>query len=415
MIKHILKIVWEQRRSNLLIWMELLLVTVFLWMVMDQLYGFYKLYKVPKGFNIENTYMVDIQMIPGRELSGNASTDSLQKAYEEPFYAILEKIRHNANVEYASASVMSRPYNGSNTWSMVNLEDKKKKNRKSQSYLRRVELDFFKVFRIPIAYGKSLSGVGNGEIVLSKAIADSLFKANADAIGKQCSINGEKFTIVGVTSTYKYYDFSEETPTSYQQFAPSFKESLGSVYTPEICIRLKTNAPSDAAEKLQKELANIIDSPYYIREIIPFDRLKDTYFTWTGEVKTMKMSAAIIIFFLINVLLGIVGTFWFRTEQRKNEIGLRMAIGSSARSLRGYFLKESLLLMVLAALPAALIALQLRFFDIQLFKYWNGSWVVFAFAGITAFAILSAMVLLGTWIPVHKASRIQPSEALHYE
>jgi hypothetical protein len=34
-------------------------------------------------------------------------------------------------------------------------------------------------------------------------------------------------------------------------------------------------------------------------------------------------------FLLINVFFGIVGTFWLWTENRRSEIGLRMAIGSS--------------------------------------------------------------------------------------
>lgn len=410
MIKQLLKIIWVQRRSNLLIGMELLLVFVLLWMVMDQLYGFNQLYKIPKGFDIDHTYSIDLQMVPNRELKGDANSDSLNKAYEEPFYALLEKIRHNANVECATAAILSQPYNGGNSWS--NIRSGKKV---SNSYLRVVDKDFFTVFRIPITYGRGLSSVGSSEIVISKRIADSLFKRNSNAIGKQCTINDEKFTIVGVTETYKYYDFADETPTSYQQFAPIFKARLGNVRTPEICIRLKANAPQDAIEMLRKELSDIGDSPYYIREITPFEKLRDKYFTWTGEVKTMKMSGAIIIFFLINVLLGIVGTFWFRTEQRRNEIGLRMAIGSSPKALQTFFLKESMLLMILAAIPAILITLQLRIFEIQLFSYWNGSWRVFFLAGFTAFAILSAMVLLGTWIPVRQASKVQPSEALHYE
>ncbi len=412
MIKQLLKIVWTQRRSNMLIWMELLLVFILLWMVTDQLYGLYNKYRIPIGFNIENTYSVDIQMVSGRELTGDGggNEDSLSKAYEEPFYALLEKIKRNANVECASAGILSRPYNNGNSWS-----DVKFMNKKSSNYIRKVDSDFFKVFQIPITYGRGLSNVGSSEIVISKMIADSLFKSNSSALGKQCRINDEKFTIVGVTKTYKYYDFADETPTSYQQFAPAFKNRLGSMYVPEICIRLKPNAPKDAIELLKKELSDIGDSPYYIKEIVPFEKLRESYFVATGEINTLRFIAAIIIFFLVNVLLGVVGTFWFRTEQRKNEIGLRMAIGSSSQAIRSFFLKESLVLMVLSAIPGILIIVQFKYFNIHLFDYWDRSWVVFTLGGITAFAILSAMVLLGTWIPVRQASKVQPSEALHYE
>ena len=35
-------------------------------------------------------------------------------------------------------------------------------------------------------------------------------------------------------------------------------------------------------------------------------------------------------FLLVNILLGIVGTFWFRTQHRRGELGLRVAVGSTA-------------------------------------------------------------------------------------
>jgi putative ABC transport system permease protein len=410
MIKQILKIVWSQRRSNLLIWMELMLVFVLLWMVMDQIYGTIKKYRISKGFDIENTYYVDVKMIPGRERVGNPTADSLSRAYEEPFYTLLEKIKRNENVEYASASIFSRPYNGGNSWSSISAGKSK-----SDSYLRIVDNNFFKVFRIPITYGKELSTGRDDEIVLSKRLADSLFKSGSAAIGRQCRLNDVNYSVVGVTESYKYYDFSKETSTSYQPFAPAFKYQLGWVNTPEICIRLKPTAPKDAIEKLRKELSTLGDSPYYIQEITSFETLKQTFLGWTGEKKNMKMSAAIIVFFLVNILLGIVGTFWFRTEQRRNEIGLRMAIGSSSKSLLFFFLKESMLLLGLAVIPGILLTLQLRVFELHVFSNWDKSWMIFALAGVTAYAILAAMILLGTWFPARQASKVQPSEALHYE
>ena len=411
MIKHILKIVWTQRRSNLLIWIELILVFVLLWMVTDQIFGTIKRYRIPKGFNIENTYYVKVKMISGRESVGNPSADSLRKAYEEPFYALLEKIKRNENVECASASILSRPYNGGNNWSPINVG-----KIKCDSYLRVVDNNFFKVFRIPITNGKELSSGGADEIVLNKFIADSLFNGGAAAIGKHCELNGTNYKIVGVTDSYKYYDFASETPTSYQPFSPIFTQyGLGRVDTPEICIRLKASAPKDAIEKLRKELSNLGDSPYYIQDISSFDSLRQLFLSWTGEKKEMKMGGAIIIFFLVNVLLGIVGTFWFRTEQRRDEVGLRMAIGSSSASLLNLFLTESVILLGLAAIPGILITLQLRFFELHAFSWWNHSWVVFILAGVTSFFILVGMILLGTWFPARQASRVQPSEALHYE
>lgn len=410
MIKQIFKIVWAQRRSNFLIWMELMLVSLLLWMVMDQLFGYFHRYSVPKGFNVENTYYVDINMIPGRSAPDNTSKDSLIKNYKEPLLSLLDKIKRNPNVEAAAISDMSRPYNGSNSWYDINAG---KKN--LSVYLRYVDPEFFDVFKIPLLYGKRYLGTDNSTVVISKTVADSLFKSAPNAIGKRCAINGDTLTIIGVTDTYKYYDFADVTPTTYQPMTLSYRWILGNIRVPEICIRLKDNASADAIEKMKKELSNLGDSPYYLVDITPFDSIRSEYFTWTGEVKSIKMSMGIIVFFLVNVLLGIVGAFWFRTEQRKNEIGLRMAIGSSKSGLKAYFLTESLILLLLAVVPSAIITIQMRFFDVNVLGTWEQKIGIFILSGVATLLILAGMIMLGTWIPVRKASKIQPSEALHYE
>ena len=41
-------------------------------------------------------------------------------------------------------------------------------------------------------------------------------------------------------------------------------------------------------------------------------------------------------FMLVNVFFGIIGTFWLRAQNRRGEIGLRMALGAYDGTLRRY-------------------------------------------------------------------------------
>lgn len=411
MIKHILKIIWTQRYANLLIWTELVVVLILFWMVTNQLLSLYNLYRMPKGFDIENTYFIDVQMVAGREQHGSSNNqDSLEAAYETPFYTLLEQVKRNPNILYASASLNSRPYNGSNMWAPM-VSGKKS----IDTYLRMVDNNFFKVFSIPIKYGKDLDENNGSKIVISTDVAQTVFDNIANASGKTFESNGERFTVAGITEYYKYYEYDFVTPTAYYPFKASFKNFRGSFRTPEICIKMKPNASKDAIPQLGKDLAKLSDSPYYIRDIVPFEKIRKDYFLLTGEVKTIRINLAIILFFLVNVLLGIIGSFWFRTEQRRNEIGLRMALGSSTAAVKRFYLTESMLLLLFATIPSTIVVLQLKIFDINLFGYWDNSWIVITLAGILSFAIMALMVLLGTWIPTRLASRVQPAEALHYE
>ena len=66
-------------------------------------------------------------------------------------------------------------------------------------------------------------------------------------------------------------------------------------------------------------------------------------FTKNENSKKLSMMA----FLLVNVFFGIVGTFWLRTERRRSEIGLRMAIGSSRGRLGEYMYLEGLGLLAI--------------------------------------------------------------------
>ena len=56
MIKHILKIMWNQRRSNGWIFAELLVVAAVLWMMVDTFWVDYGTYHAPLGFDIGNVW-----------------------------------------------------------------------------------------------------------------------------------------------------------------------------------------------------------------------------------------------------------------------------------------------------------------------------------------------------------------------
>lgn len=61
-------------------------------------------------------------------------------------------------------------------------------------------------------------------------------------------------------------------------------------------------------------------------------------------------------FMLVNVFFGIIGTFWLRMQNRKGEIGLRMALGAHRITLERYMYTEGLCLLaftlpLLSSLP----------------------------------------------------------------
>lgn len=119
-------------------------------------------------------------------------------------------------------------------------------------------------------------------------------------------------------------------------------------------------------------------------------------------------------FFFICAFLGIIGTFWFRTESRTSEIGLRMALGATRRQVRWQMIGEGLMLLGIVWLPAVIVSYVLRT------AVWDNETLLsdtVLFITLTAVTTVLLMLLIvaGIWIPARQASRINSVDALHYE
>ena len=143
-----------------------------------------------------------------------------------------------------------------------------------------------------------------------------------------------------------------------------------------------------------------------------------------GTTNNIRMRSGVMIFFLLNIALGIIGTFWFRNQARRNEIGLRMALGSSRNKLQAQYIAEAILLLTLAAIPAFCVNAFLVQADVievvgqQVANsgyITNNKWLRFFITNAITFILLAIVVALSVWIPAYRASRVQPVEALREE
>lgn len=92
MIKQIFKIIWNQRRSNGWIWMELLVVFVALWYLVDMFVVQFYSYSRPLGYDITNCWRLSFDVYP--EDAAEYVSDTTQAPTEgEALARILERLR----------------------------------------------------------------------------------------------------------------------------------------------------------------------------------------------------------------------------------------------------------------------------------------------------------------------------------
>ena len=98
MIRHILKIMWNQRCSNGWIFAELAVVAAVLWMMIDTFWVDYRTYHAPLGFDIGNVWCFKLSDLDAK--APGYVPDSLYHSSDpEDLTRLMTQIRQNPEVE----------------------------------------------------------------------------------------------------------------------------------------------------------------------------------------------------------------------------------------------------------------------------------------------------------------------------
>jgi hypothetical protein len=148
MIKHILKIIWMQRKSNGWIFAELVLVLGVLWFMADISYVDLRTYYSPLGYDITNTWRFKLSKfnpqspgyVPEEAYTSNQASDLLQLA---------SQIRQDPKVEAVCITYYSCPYSNGNSWRTIRPVDGDTLRASQESFqVRRVTKEYFDVFSV---------------------------------------------------------------------------------------------------------------------------------------------------------------------------------------------------------------------------------------------------------------------------
>lgn len=419
MIYSILHQIWNQRRSNGWLFAELLIVFTLMWYCVDVLYGFTHAERQPKGYDLENVYKVNISYNP-TQLVLCDSEDSLQQFWFKPLEEVCRRIKQHPAVESAAMWLGTDTYTrgcvyqGYTTDSVHVVE----------ANIRYVSPEYFTVMRIPVEQGSEIFASAEWNptaspqpAVVTRDLADSLFHTTTEAVGREFMDyynNGFRYRVSAVCALQKTDDYARYTPYILTPFPRWFYESQ---YTPFISIRIRPEADTDdfAARFIQDMTPQLRVAPFYLFDIRSYKEQKIERDAAEGITSYIRSARLIVVFFIFNVFIGLMGTFWFRTRHRRGEIALRMAMGSSRKMIRWQLLGEGLLLLVVAAIPALIICANMVLADVTFTEATDAGWGRFALCVLVVFVLMALMVIVGIWYPASRAMKVQPAEALHDE
>lgn len=275
---------------------------------------------------------------------------------------------------------------------------------------RPVSQNYFSAMGIPLLKGRVFKGGDRGRkvVVVSQSVADRFWPAK-NPIGQICitewgdDVPSEVIGVVGDIRTIQL----DETPLMIVYVPGWFN---GNSVPSSASFVLRTSVEPSGSASAVRALIHRADPDVPITGLRPMSRVVSE----SVDARRFQMSLAMS-FALSSLLLsslGIFGVVGYSIEQRRHELGIRIALGADLSDLLGMVLRQGMTPVVLglaAGLAGAVFA---------------GRLIGGLLFGVTSYdpltlgivAILIALVaLLACYIPARRAMRLDPVVALRHE
>jgi len=272
-----------------------------------------------------------------------------------------------------------------------------------------VTAGYFRTMGIPFLQGQDFAAQYRDDQPLEYVVSESFARRywpNESAIGKRfrTSSNDVPGTVVGIVGDV-------HTLSSQHDAAPAFYFPYGAIAMPAMVVLVRTaNPPENLATALRAEVRRIdSEQPVY--------NMKTMNEIVAGATAQQRFQAVLSsLFAIVALILVAVGIYSvaYMVKQRRREIGVRMAVGASTRSILRMVIAQGMrnVLLGLALGLAASLALT-RLIGTSVF-------------GLTTTAtdlriyFLVALVLIGValiacYVPAWRATKIDPALALRSE
>ena len=283
---------------------------------------------------------------------------------------------------------------------------------------------YFEVLHIPIKRGRAFTGRDDSRspavVVINERMARQYWKdrdplGDTIVIGKGVGLGAFKDEpvrqIVGIVGDIRSEGLDTKSrPVMYvpQAQLPDTESAMIFRLAPmAFLVRTQGNHPA-LARQVEKQLGEATGRA--VTDVTSMDQV-----LW-AQTSPQRLRLTLMTVFgscaLLLAAIGIYGLIAYTVEQRRQEIGIRMALGAESRDVRNMVVRQGMT-VALAGIVAGLGAAWglARSIESLLYGVQARDPLVF----LTIPAVLIAVALLAVWLPANRASRVSPLEALHYE
>jgi putative ABC transport system permease protein len=323
----------------------------------------------------------------------------------------LERVAAIPGVQYA-AFAWGVPLTGNNWPATLEIEGQPpavKESDKIALPLRAVTPDYFKLMGMAQIEGREFRSTDDNKApnvaIVNQAFAHRYFPQGT-AIEKKFWLNGRDkpgTEIVGEIANGRTDDLTQEA-------SPEIYLSLwqASAFSKHLVVRT-TADPRAVVLAVQHELRSV-DPTAAIENVKTLEQIRDE--SLASRTFAMHLLTGFSVVGSVLTLVGIYGMLSLSVVSRRRELAIRSAVGAQQSDIRKLIFGEGFRLIAGGVLMGTVLAIVLsRVLKSFLFEVQPSDPATLIVVG----ALFLGVGLLACWMPVRRAGRVDPLEALRYE
>lgn len=354
----------------------------------------------------EMGFSTDGVLIATVDLRRTAATDK-----ERP--ALFERLRDSVagapGVQAAALSVVT-PISNSVWNNRVTVPGYEAPERDRAAHFNRVTPDYFRVMGTPLLAGRDISAsdrTGAAKVVVVNETFARKFFNGQSPIGKTFTIglpgrpDAGDYEIVGLAADAKYLDLRQPAPpTMYTAWGQSETASSAAIIT------LRVNGAADGYRRTALQAIENVNK----EAVVTFKTFEeDVNAALTQERLVASLSAFFGGLALLLAAIGLYGVMSYSVARRRNEIGIRMALGAAPQKVMRLVLSNVALVTILGLAVGIGLALATgRFVNTLLFGLVATDMTMVVIAAAT----LAGAAGVAGYLPARRAARVDPMVAL---
>jgi predicted permease len=258
---------------------------------------------------------------------------------------------------------------------------------------------FFDVLGIPIVEGRNMVAADTQRraVVVNETFA-RLCAPGQSIAGQIQEIGGNRLEIVGVARDAALHGTGGVDPIVFMPFAP------GPVFRGEAVLLTPTPLAERAAAVVRGLDTRATAEVVTMREQVE---------RWLGDTRGLaRMAGTIGVLALVLATVGVYGVFSYYVEQRRREIGVRIALGAKSGQVVRLVVRQNAAALVGGLAAGLLLAVGE---SVLLRAELHGLSPADPFAYLVVMLVMLGAGIAACIVPARRAARTEPNTVLHYE